>query len=56
MKRYVGKDANGIPRVWGEGETSEIAETRCREAVLDYLKGRPDTGPLSGWIVEPKQD
>ncbi len=46
----TGFDVNGIPRVYGEHSNIDIAETRCREEALTYLKHRPDTGPLSKWI------
>ncbi len=49
MKQMAGYDANGVRRVWGEGPTLDIAETRCKEAALDYLRHRRDTGPLSAW-------
>lgn len=54
--RYSGFDGNGIPRVWGEHETShEVAEARCMDAAKDYVKRRPDTGPLSRWTFTPNQ-
>ena len=46
---FHGFDANNIRRVWGEGPTRDIAETRAHNAALDYVRGRPDTGPLSRW-------
>lgn len=46
---FIGRDAHGVPRVWGTGPTLDIAETRCREEAFDYLRRRPDTGPLAGW-------
>ncbi len=49
MKQMTGYDANGIRRVWGEGPTLDIAETRCKDAALDYVQRRRDTGPLSAW-------
>lgn len=52
MKRYVGHDANGVPRVWGEGPTFEIAESRCKDEALTYLRRRPDTGPLAKWTFK----
>jgi hypothetical protein len=50
--RYVGKDGQGIARVYGEHENGEIAETLCREEALAYVRRRRDTGPLSAWIIE----
>lgn len=47
--KCIGYDVNGVRRVFGTGSTKDIAELRCVEAARDYLKGRPDTGPLSLW-------
>lgn len=50
MIRYEGFDADGIRRVFGEHETShDVAETRCKDEAREYVKRRPDTGPLSAW-------
>ncbi len=51
---FIGKDGNGIPRVWGAGPSPDIAETECRIKILEYVSERPDTGPVSSWTVEPK--
>lgn len=45
----IGRDRNKIPRVWGAGPTWDIAETRCHTAAVDYVRSRPDTGPLNSW-------
>lgn len=45
-----GYDVNGIPRVYGEHKNVDVAETICKEEALDYLRKRPDTGPLAKWI------
>lgn len=50
--RWIGKDANGIPRVYGEAPTPDIAEARCMDAAKDYVRHRPDTAPLSMWAFE----
>ena len=47
--KCYGHDKNGVRRVFGLGPTNDIAETRCKEAAKDYVKDRPDTGPLSEW-------
>lgn len=49
--RFYGYDNAGVPRVWGEGQTRDIAETRCLDAAKEYICGRPDTGPFSQWTV-----
>jgi len=45
-----GYDCNGIPRVYGEHSNLDVAETMCKEEAIEYVKRRPDTGPLSKWI------
>ena len=50
--RYVGCDRSGIARVWGEAKQSDVAYTECAEAIRDYVRGRPDTGPTSSWLIE----
>lgn len=47
-----GIDANGIPRVYGTGPTRDVAETECRQAVIEYVRRRPETGPVAAWRVE----
>lgn len=49
--RFTGYDPNGIPRVWGEGNSADIAETRAVDAAKDYVSQtpRPDVKPLSAW-------
>ena len=42
MIRVVALDGNGIPRVYGDGPTMDIAETRCRDELLEYLKTRKE--------------
>jgi hypothetical protein len=49
---FVGKDANGIPRVYGNGPTPDVAESECRKAMMEYVGRRPDTGPLDKWSLE----
>ena len=40
--RFVAYDYMNVPRVWGEGETRDIAESRCRDELMDYARRRPD--------------
>ena len=40
--RFIAKDVNGVPRVWGEGPTAEIAESRCIDTLREYVQGRRD--------------
>jgi hypothetical protein len=49
MVECTGYDPRGVRRVYGVGASHDIAEERCRRAVWDYVKQRPDTGPLSRW-------
>ena len=48
----AGSDASGIPRAFGHAETPEAAYRQCVEAATAYVRGRPDTGPLSRWLFE----
>jgi hypothetical protein len=50
--RFLGFDSSGIARVYGDGATADIAETRCRQTALEYVQGRPDCRPLSAWRFE----
>jgi NADPH-dependent ferric siderophore reductase len=49
MTRVIARDENRIPRAWGEGETVEEAGKQAERAAVDYVRHRPDTGPLSRW-------
>jgi hypothetical protein len=44
--RITGYDVNGVPRVYGENDTVEAALKACTEEAMDYVRKRPDTGPL----------
>ena len=50
MHHIVGYDANGIPRVFGQHNNIDVAETFCKKTAAEYVKRRPDTGPLDKWI------
>lgn len=52
--RFVGLDAHGVIRVYGDGPTSDVAETECKKAALEYVGRRRDTGPLDRWTFEVK--
>ena len=45
----VGYDVLGIRRVYATCNNIDVAETYCREEAAQYVKRRPDTGPLSKW-------
>ncbi len=49
MVRIIGKDANGVPRVYAEDTYFQTAVGFCKEEARAYVKQRPDTGPLSDW-------
>ncbi len=51
MYEFTGKDTNGIARVYGSGETETQSVYECQEAAKDYVRRRPDTGPLSKWEI-----
>lgn len=48
--RITGYDVRGIPRVFGDHQNVDVAETVCREEAVKYLKRRLDCGPLSSWV------
>ena len=52
----IGYDAKGIKRVWGEGVMSGKARREAKEAANNYVKRRPDTGPLSRWRFDLASD
>jgi hypothetical protein len=52
--RVIGKDAEGIARVWGDGRTHEDASHEAQMAATEYVKRRPDTGPLRAWTFHPE--
>jgi hypothetical protein len=45
-ERVIGFDGSGIRRVWAE----TLGE--CHIAAEEYVRRRPDTGPLSAWRFE----
>ena len=47
----TGLDPNGIPRVYGHGITSKEADDQCKASIMEYVRGRPDTGPLDKWSI-----
>jgi hypothetical protein len=49
----IGYDGNGVPRVYGNGPTPDVAESRCMAESRDYVARRRDTGPLDAWRFEP---
>lgn len=52
MYRYIGVDAAGIVRVYGEATDSHSAASQCWKAIREYVARRPDTAPVSRWIIE----
>ena len=50
--RINGLDGNLFPGVWAEGETLAEAQQNLAGAIMDYVKRRPDTGPVSKWRAE----
>lgn len=47
--QYQGLSADGVRRVWGRGYGKQQAADECLKAAETYVRGRPDTGPLSDW-------
>lgn len=56
MYMYIGHDPQGVPRVYGHDETEAGAIVQARIAAREYLRVRPDTGPLSRWTFDPTED
>ena len=55
MFRYEGIDPTGTPRVFGQDQYEQTALGFCKEEATDYVKRRPDTGPLNKWnFIEAK--
>lgn len=50
--QVIGKDGRGVPRVFGEGPSFDVAESRCAMAVREYVARRRDTGPADSWTME----
>ncbi len=46
MIRFIGRDIQGVKRVWGEGETEEQARAECVRARDEYVMRRPDCSPM----------
>lgn len=46
MIRFIGRDMQGINRVWGDGETIDEAAAECEKAINEYVKRRPDCWPM----------
>ena len=44
--KFIGKDVQGISRVWGSAETKEAAYEQCRKACEEYVARRPDCWPM----------
>jgi hypothetical protein len=56
MYMFVGHDPNGVPRVYGHDLTEAGALVQARDAAKEYLRVRPDTGPLARWTFERAND
>ncbi len=50
--RYLGIDQNGIARVYGEARREHEAWQEAKDAIIEYVGRRPDTGPVSEWLIE----
>jgi len=54
MARFIGYDQDNIPRVFGEHENADVAETWCREDLTEWTKRRHVA--LNGCRVERADD
>lgn len=50
--KLIGFDPNGVRRVRGCDYDLTGAREQCMQAAVEYVRGRPDTGPLSSWRFE----
>ena len=48
---FVGRDGSGVPRCFGRGPTPYTAVIECRKAIVEYVRQRPDTGPVGDWTL-----
>jgi hypothetical protein len=47
--KLVGFDKDGHRRVRGCDYTKSGAQEQCIQEAVKYVRGQPDTGPLSAW-------
>ena len=47
--RCTAYDPHGIRRCYGDGIDQNEAADQCTVEIMDYLKVRPDLGPLDKW-------
>lgn len=50
--KLVGFDPSGVRRVWACDYTESGAREQCEQDVVEYIRGRPDTGPLNKWTFQ----
>lgn len=50
--RCTGYDANGIRRCFGDGIWKDESFDQCVAEAMEYVRGRPDTGPLDKWTYK----
>ena len=53
MTAYVGRSPDGARRVYGQDQDPARAMAEAFAAARDYLKERPDCGPLNLWSFLP---
>jgi hypothetical protein len=51
---YVGLSPDKVMRVYGRGQDQETAKAEALKAACEYLKERPDCGPLGLWEFKPR--
>jgi hypothetical protein len=49
--KVVAKDRDGIPRVWGEGSTTDEATHECHTALQEYFTKKAENGVTAGMYV-----
>lgn len=49
--KVVAKDRDGIPRVWGEGSTTDEAIHNCHTALEEYFEDKASKGVTRGMYI-----
>ena len=52
LKRFIGRDPQGVPRVTASHPNIDVAETWCASEILYYAQSRPELWPIEAWTIE----
>lgn len=56
LKAYVGRSPDGARRVYAMDQDPARAMADAFDAAREYIKGRPDCGPLALWSFTEASD